>query len=310
MTIEKIFTMASPFREQFDIYGFRFGRGEKSVAIVGSMRGDEMQQQFVCSQIVKKLKIMEAEGRIADGHEILVIPSVNPFSMNIGNRFWPMDNTDINRMFPGYDLGETTQRIAGALFKAVSEYKIGIQLTSFYLPGDFIPHVRIYKTAVDYTERAHAFGLPYIYVKTPTPFDSTLLNYNWQIWDAEAYSIYSGTTDTIDHAHAKQSWQAVFRFLYKRGYVSGSIHSGMVSDVITDGQLMSIVTPSAGILYPMRGVGDDVRKGDLLSKILDPYNGSTLSEIHAPEDGTIFFAYNRPLVNQYKMLYNIIKPLP
>lgn len=307
MTKEKIFTMSSPFREQFNIYGFRFGSGKKTIAIVGSMRGDEMQQQFVCSQIVKKLKNFEAEGRIANGHEILVIPSVNPFSMNIGTRFWPMDNTDINRMFPGYDLGETTQRIADGLFKVVSEYDMGIQLTSFYLPGDFIPHVRIYKTAVSYEEKAHDFGLPYIYVKAPTPFDSTLLNYNWQIWDTEAYSIYSGTTNNIDHDLAKQSWQAIFRFLYKRGIVKGHIHNGMVSDVITDRNLLSLVTPRAGILYSMCSVGDDVQKGDMLAKILDPYNGSTLSEITAPIDGTIFFAYNRPLVNQHKMLYNIIK---
>lgn len=307
MRKEKIFTMDSPFREQFKIYGFRFGSGKKSVAIVGCMRGDEMQQQFVCSQLVKKLTVMEAEGRIAKDHEILVIPSVNPFSMNIGSRFWPMDNTDINRMFPGYDKGETTQRIADALFRVVSEYEIGIQLTSFYLPGDFIPHVRIYKTAVSYEEKAHDFGLPYIYVKTPTPFDSTLLNYNWQIWDTEAYSIYSGTTNTIDHRLAKQSWQAVFRFLFKRGIVKGSIHSGMVSDVITDQRLKGVVTPRAGILYSLCSVGDDVQKGDQLAKILDPYDGSILSEIDAPMDGTIFFAYNRPLVNQHKMLYNILK---
>lgn len=306
MKKEKIFTMASPFREQFNIYGFHFGSGKKKVAIVGSMRGDEMQQQFVCSQIVKRLKVFEQDGCIAEDHEILVIPSVNPFSMNIGTRFWPMDNTDINRMFPGYDLGETTQRIADGLFKVVSEYEVGIQLTSFYLPGDFIPHVRIYKTAVDYAEKAHDFGLPYIYVKTPSPFDTTLLNYNWQIWDTEAYSIYSGTTNHIDHVHAKQSWQAIFRFMFKRGFVKGSIHNGMVSDIITDKQLRGIVTPRAGILYSLCTVGDDVRKGDLLAKILDPYDGSTLSEILAPQDGTIFFAYNRPLVNQHKMLYNIL----
>ena len=34
--------------------------------------------------------------------EILIIPSVNHSSMNISKRFWATDNTDINRMFPGY----------------------------------------------------------------------------------------------------------------------------------------------------------------------------------------------------------------
>ena len=43
--------------------------------------------------------------------------------------------------------GETTQRIAAALFQAVQRYKFGIHFASFYLPGDFVPHVRIMNTA-------------------------------------------------------------------------------------------------------------------------------------------------------------------
>ena len=57
------------------------------------------------------------------GYEILVIPSANPYSMNIEKRFWPIDNTDINRMFPGYVKGETTQRIAGGIFEKIQDYQ-------------------------------------------------------------------------------------------------------------------------------------------------------------------------------------------
>jgi len=92
---------------------------------------------YICSQIVKRLKILEKSGMIREGIEILVMPCVNYYSMNIGKRFWSMDNTDINRMFPGYDLGETTQRIADGVFKQLQGYRYGIQLTSFYQTGNF-----------------------------------------------------------------------------------------------------------------------------------------------------------------------------
>ena len=108
MKRENLFTLLSPFRDEFRIQGFRFGSGKKSIAIVGAMRGDELEQQFVCSQLVSTLQDMEEKGEIVDGHEILVIPSANPFAMNIGKRFWAMDNTDINRMFPGDKDGEPT----------------------------------------------------------------------------------------------------------------------------------------------------------------------------------------------------------
>ena len=51
--------------------------------------------------IIRKLEELEAARKIAADKEILVVPSVNHHAMNIGKRFWPVDNTDINRMFPG-----------------------------------------------------------------------------------------------------------------------------------------------------------------------------------------------------------------
>ena len=122
MRIETIFKMKSPYRDDFRIDGYWFGSGEKTVAIVGAMRGDEIQQQYICARIVEALKEAELRGKIADGKSILVIPSCNPFSMNVSKRFWAMDGTDINRMFPGYDKGETTQRIAAAVFEYIKDF--------------------------------------------------------------------------------------------------------------------------------------------------------------------------------------------
>lgn len=177
----------SPFRDEFKIEGFRFGSGKPVLAIVGALRGDEVQQQFICAQMVSLLQRMEAEKRLAQGIEILVIPNANHFSMNIEKRFWAMDSTDINRMFPGYNQGETTQRIAAALFEQIKEYPYGIQLASYYLPGDFIPHIRMMETGYQPEEEACWFGLPYAYIRHPRPYDTTVLNYNWQIWGCKAF---------------------------------------------------------------------------------------------------------------------------
>lgn len=143
-----------------DIIGFKFGGGEKAMCVVGAMRGNEVQQMYVCSQLVKRLKALEKSGAILGGKEIMIIPCVNYYSMNIGKRFWTMDNTDINRMFPGYNLGETTQRIADGLFEEIKGYTYGVQMASFYQQGDFLSHVKIMETG--FTEHGHLsdFGLP------------------------------------------------------------------------------------------------------------------------------------------------------
>ena len=123
-----IYQIKGMYRDDFRITGYEFGEGEKSVCIVGSSRGNEVQQIYCCSRLVKKCRQLEEEGRIKKGHKILIIPSINPYSMNIQKRFWPTDNTDINRMFPGYNLGETTQRIADGVFREIKDYAFGIQI--------------------------------------------------------------------------------------------------------------------------------------------------------------------------------------
>lgn len=306
MEREIIFRMNSPFREEFRIQGFRFGKGEKTIAIVGSIRGDEVQQQFICSQIVKNLMEIEANRGILPGHEILVIPSVNHFSMNINKRFWAMDNTDINRMFPGYDKGETTQRIAHALFEELRQYKYGIQLASFYLPGEFVPHVRMMNTGYQDTDLARHFGLPYILVRDAKPYDTALLNYNWQIFGTQAFSVYSGTTDSVQKDSAKIAWLSVLRFLDKMKIISNPMHDGYNSSIITDSSQVTVKSDRGGILYTSKDAGDEVKEGDLLAKILDPFTGETLSCILAPAKGKIFFAYEKPLISENTVLYKIV----
>ncbi len=114
------------YRDDFRLRAFSFGEGEKALCIVGSSRGNEYQQIFTCSRVLQRLKKLEAEGRFEENRQVMVIPTLNPASMNIGKRFWSIDNTDINRKFPGYALGETTQRIAAAVFEVVNKYPIGM----------------------------------------------------------------------------------------------------------------------------------------------------------------------------------------
>ena len=306
MKKEILFQMKSTYRDDFVIEGYRFGSGEKTACIVGPMRGDEVQQQYICSQIVHELQQTEAAGGICDGQSILVIPSCNPFSMNVGRRFWAMDGTDINRMFPGYDQGETTQRIAAAIFKHLEGFRYGLQLASFYVPGEFVPHVRMLRTGYEDVESARLFGLPYVTVRKPLPFDTTLLNYNWQIWNTSAFSLYAGLTDSIDVQNSRGAVDAVLRFLTGIGAISiAPTAPGFQSVVLNEDVLTTLSARHAGIYVRKHKAGDVIKAGDLLARILHPYDGHVLEEVRSPQDGIIFFSHHRPLVLQNALLYRI-----
>ena len=114
-----IYSLSSPYRDDFRVTGYRFGKGGKSCCIIGSIRGNEIQQLYMCSQLVHTLEFLERKGCISYDREILIIPSINSYGTNIGRRFWCLDNTDINRMFPGDPGGETTERIAAGVFEEI-----------------------------------------------------------------------------------------------------------------------------------------------------------------------------------------------
>ena len=132
MREEVIFELKSLYRDIMRVRAFEFGAGEPAACIIGATRGNEVQQLFICSQLVKALKQLESQGKVAEGKKVTVVPTINNYSFNINKRFWPTDNTDINRMFPGYSLGETTQRIAAGVFEKIKDYEYGIQFASFY----------------------------------------------------------------------------------------------------------------------------------------------------------------------------------
>ena len=309
MKKECIYTLKNQYRDDLNIYGYRFGKGEKAACVVGSIRGNEVQQLYICSQLVKSLKRLEEKGAIVGQNEILVIPSVNHSSMNISKRFWATDNTDINRMFPGYDAGETTQRIAAGLFKAIEGYSYGIQFPSFYLPGDFVPHVRMMETGFQSPSLANLFGMPYVVIRKPKPIDTTTLNYNWQIWNTNAFSLYTSATDTIDEPSARQAVASVLRFLTRMGILRYTSHSGYLASVLQEEDLTNLRTGHSGIYRRLVDPGEEVHREQILALVMDPLEGEVLGKILAPTDGIIFFAHRAPLVMEGTIVFKIIRRL-
>ena len=295
-----LFETKSLYRDSMKVYGYLFGGKDfdhcsKTLAVVGGMRGNEFTQMYEAAQLVRLLEILERQGRLNDGNGILVIPAANPYSINSEKRFWPADNTDINRMFPGYDKGETTQRVAAALFEVLEGFEYGIHLTSHYISGNFIPHVSIQNTGMDYAQTASEFGLGYVRIRKPSHYDTTTLNYNWQIWNTKAFSIYGGDDKSIDLAASDMIVNAILNFMDQQDIADFKYHRGYISRLVNDDDLTVLKSEVAGFFDCKVQAGDYVRCGQLLAEIIDTGNASVKAEITAPVEGTVFFVQSNPL---------------
>ncbi len=301
-----VYSFKGMYRDDFRVKGYEFGSGEKTVCIMGSLRGNEYQQIYACSLLIKKLKHLEENGKITVGKSILVIPCGNPYSVNIKKRFWSIDNTDINRMFPGYDKGETTQRIAAGIFDQIKDYKYGVQFASFYMPGHFVPQVRMMKTGNEDVELAKKFGLPFVVLHNPRPFDTATLNYNWQIWETDAFSIYTSSTEKIDKISARQGVNAILSFLVKEDIIDYQGFAGFSSKVVESDSFLSIRAAEAGFLDALAKAGENVQKGQVLAYITDPYTSEILQTVTASEDAIVAFQYDSPIAYKNTALFKLI----
>lgn len=311
MEKKTIYTFSAlPYRQKIPVYGYSFGSDAKTLAVVGSTRGDEYQQVFVCGLLVKTLKDLEDKGAFVNDAGVIVIPGASQFSMNVGKRFWPMDNTDINRMFPGYNLGETTQRLASGIFEAVRGYENGIQLASFYMPGDFVPHVRYMNTGFKAEEDGMAFGLSYLLIRQPTPIDTTTLNYNWQVFDTNAFSLYAKATDKIDLDAARSAVAAILRFMRHKGILRADLNlpAGRSTVKVHAEELQRIITGTGGFVHLLKQAEDFVEKGDIMARIFDPFTAECLEEIRAVCTGQVFYVRRELAVAEHELLF-AIKPM-
>ena len=321
----KLFTIdALPYRQPIPVYGYRFGSRKKTLAVMGAIRGDEVQQMYTAARLVRRLAELEEQGAFAPDCGVLVIPSAGQFSMNVSKRFWPLDNTDINRMFPGYGEGETTQRLAARIFNALQGYRWGVHLASFYLPGDFVPHVRIVDTGYQPNEEGLDFGLPYLLIRKPHPYDTTTLNYNWQVWETRTFSVYSRTTDRIDEESAEMAVdsilyflakkgmlpykhpESVLRFLSEKGMLGCGLPEGSKTKTVKEENLVNVHNKKGGILMRYHHPVDFVKKGNLLAEIIDPYTTEIQEKILAPADGILFFAHHAQLIAGHSIVFRLI----
>lgn len=157
-----------------------------------------------------------------------------------------------------------------------------------------------------------AGGLSVIFtVRKPLPFDTTLLNYNWQIWNTKAFSIYAGHTSVIDAEGTEQTVAAIKRFLFRirasRIRVQGP---GYASEVIDEERLLNVAAGRAGIFVKMMQAGDEVKEGEVMARILHANDCTVLEEIKAPVTGTVFFSTNRPLTLEHGLVYRILPASP
>ena len=275
-----------------------------TLAVVGAMEGGTILPLYTAARFIDFLKQV-GNGRIRG--DILVIPSVNHYALNINERFWPLDKTDINMMFPGYGEGETTQRIAHKIFEAIKGYTYGVSLETRGDLSSCIPYVSLLQSGYENMEVAKKFGLQVIYHKELYSTETVSLQYNWQLWGTKASSIVCPSSESIEDVGSNRILEALIRFASKTKILRYQMLNGYESTVVLKKNVKIIKTPKSGIFIPRKKAGAQVAKGELMGHIIHSLEGNIIHEFLSPSAGMISCYHRQGLIFEKAVAFRIIK---
>lgn len=304
----EIFRLTSLNREPLVVEGYLFEGCDPeapSVAVVGAMEGKTILPLYSASKLVDFLHNTISDSKKIMGN-ILVIPSINHYALNINERFWPLDKTNLNVMFPGYAQGETTQRIAKKVFDAIEGYTHGVILETREDLSTCMPHVKLYKTGFEDVEDAKKFGLKIVHYKDLKPTDTVSLQYNWQLWGTKAHSIMCPPATNIDE-NSDEIFESLVNFLNKNGIIEHKFFSAYESVVATSDDIAIVKIPKSGIFISTKKIGSQVTKNEVIGKILHSLEGKVIHTITAPCSGVITCSYKNALILENAVSFRIAK---
>jgi len=303
--------MTAPLREDFSIPVHEIGPSAAypHVSFVSGLHGDEINGVYILARLADFLGAVEKGNypKLRLLQRVLIIPAVNVLGVNTLCRSWPFDRTDLNRMFPGGPLGETTQRIAGTVLEATkkSSYRIDIHGSNLYF--EELPQVRLYDSSPGERETARAFCLPAIMERTMGPVFTSTLMYAWKCWPGQNFLLQVGQAGSIQLPHCQQVFRGLVSFLAKIGVLEGVELSEADEEGLyfTKDHDYRIYADRAGMFVSDKGVGRWITAGQELGYIYDSFNGNVHTRVTAPASGLLTGIRRQPMLFEGDLLVRI-----
>jgi predicted deacylase len=266
------------------------------VAITAGVHGCEYDSILAAVSFFTQLDVSKLRGTVA------VIPVANPVGFSHVSRYvCPIDNLNLNRVFPGDKDGSITQRIASTIFEElVLHSKYLMDLHGGDLFEALLPHTKYFVTgnteidraaktvAITFTDRLYQPVHP-----TRRPSGGNLYS------EAAKRGVISiiaeaGGEGRIDKRNIEFHKSGVLNVLQWIDMLPGkSIPSGDCEEVLN---AVKVQSNHGGFFIPEVSLGDKVGKGNIIGRIKD-INGSVIERLVSPTKGIVMMLFTIGVVN-------------
>ncbi|UXN73537.1 succinylglutamate desuccinylase/aspartoacylase family protein [Devosia sp. A8/3-2] len=246
-----------------------------TIGISASIHGNENTGSQAILELFHILKTMPLKGRI------LLLPVANPSAFAVNERFATIDKVDLNRQFPGSPKGTYSQQLAYAL----TEHYFNVIDMHIDL------HSGTDRPTVDYVyiwndeQLSRAFGSKLLYRpvenKQGTVFGGTTKSVTLDKRNIPVSVIELGGGILDQTPYIKRTVDGVLNMLRTKGVIPGTPRENPKQIVVNE--LAGIRPSRGGWLEPLCPAnGEVIKAGQLLGRVVSPYNFEVLEEIPTP----------------------------
>lgn len=267
--------------------------GEKRIAIVTGIHGDELEGQFVCYELLRRIKEHPENVKgIID-----IYPALNPLGIDSIERGIPKFDIDMNRMFPGDANGSMVEMLVKEIVDDLSDADMCIDIHASNIFLMEMPQVRV---SDEMSEKlmpyAKLLNADFVWVHSSATVLESTLAYSLNNINVPTLAVEMGVGMRITKDYGNQITDGIFNVMKAMDIWDGEVSEAKEAVVSYDREIGQISAKEAGVYLPMVNIGDYVKKGDVFGKITNPLTGEDVETLYAPIDGMVFTRREYPIV--------------
>lgn len=278
---------------------------EKRISIVTGIHGDELEGQFVCFELIRRIN--EQKQHL---HGIVdVYPAMNPLGIDSITRGIPAFDMDMNRLFPGDRDGGMNEYLAAKIVDDLTDSDLCIDIHASNIFLTEIPQVRINEVHKDtLLPLAKQLNVDFIWVHGASTVLESTLAYSLNSRNTPTLVVEMGVGMRITKEYCHQLVDGIFSVMKHLGIWSGETavpRTPILSDHPDDVSYLN--APTAGIFVPCVHHWEHLNEGDEIGWIIDPLEGTILEKIVSPVDGILFTIREYPIVNPGSLVGRLLR---
>jgi predicted deacylase len=223
---------------------------------------------------------------------VRLLPCVNAGGAEQGGKRWPVDDADLQDVFPGEPGGWAVQRLADAVMSA-TEASLCIELASGSERLEEWPHARLSEG-----QETKDIGLDLAWVGAGP---SGLVE-AWQAAGRQTLELRAGRAGTLDLTAAQILADAVCRRLFVLGMLPPL---PTLPPPLVVHRVLDLRSSRAGYFEPLRRCGDWVEEGEQVGVVRALVGGLPLENIFSPAAGRVVALRAYPLVHAQELVARV-----